>query len=74
MTAKINRSDRRRKTVTKIWAHRGASSYAPENMLEPDAQTGILYSDVLCRIADYCKMAGADALHPAYYHRFIFGR
>lgn len=39
--------------------------------MEPEAQTGILYSDVLCGIADYCKSVGADALHPLYCHRFM---
>lgn len=39
--------------------------------LKPDAQTGILYSDVLCDIEDYCKNVGAEALHPAYIHRFM---
>lgn len=39
--------------------------------LEPNAKTGILYNDVLCEIAEYCKTVGADALHPAYFHRFM---
>lgn len=39
--------------------------------LEPNAKTGILYSDVLCRIAEYCRTVGADALHPFYCHRFM---
>lgn len=39
--------------------------------LAPEAQTGILYSDVLCDIADYCRNVGADALHPAYIHRYM---
>lgn len=39
--------------------------------IAPEAKTGILYSDVLCDIVDYCKNVGADALHPAYMHRYM---
>lgn len=39
--------------------------------LEPNAKTGILYSDVLYQPTAYCQVIGADALHPFYYHRFM---
>lgn len=39
--------------------------------LDATVQTGILYSDVLCDIAAYCKNAGADALHPVFCHRYM---
>lgn len=39
--------------------------------MEPNAKTGILYSDVLYHAAEYSKEVGADALHPVYIHRFM---
>lgn len=34
--------------------------------MEPTANTGILYADVLCELATYAKMSKADAFHPLY--------
>lgn len=39
--------------------------------LDETVQTGILYGDVLCDIAAYCKNVGADALHPVFTHRYM---
>lgn len=39
--------------------------------LDETVQTGILYGDVLCDIAAYCKKVGADALHPVFTHRYM---
>lgn len=47
--------------------------YSIRKLKELDAtvQTGILYGDVLCDIAAYCKNVGADALHPVFTHRYM---
>lgn len=47
--------------------------YSIRKLKEMDAevQTGILYGDVLCDIADYCQKTGADSLHPIYCHRYM---
>lgn len=39
--------------------------------LDSTAQTGMLYSDVLCNIAEYAQNVGVDALHPVFIHRYM---
>lgn len=39
--------------------------------MEPNAKTGILYSDVLYKVTEYCQKVNADALHPIYCHRYM---
>lgn len=36
--------------------------------LDPQAETGYLYSDVMIDVEKYAKAGGVDALHPAVYH------
>lgn len=39
--------------------------------LKPDAQTGILYGDVMLDVVDYAGKLGTAALHPALYHTWM---
>ncbi len=39
--------------------------------IEPEAKTGILYSDILYQAAEYSQKVEADALHPVFYHRYM---
>lgn len=39
--------------------------------LKPDAETGILYQDVIVDVIPYAKKLGTGALHPALYHTWM---
>ena len=53
---------------TKVWAHRGASAYAPENTLEAFRLAAEQKADGFQDVPGYAAGLGADALHPALYN------
>ena len=45
----------------KVWAHRGASAYAPENTISAFQKAAQMKADVIIDVADYARKNGAMA-------------